>query len=721
MARSWPIVFYRENPLVKLSFVFLLLLFQPLNSKIKFGSNQSGITFTKQNSKLMLEAPMTDVSGRIVFKDDDPDRVTGANALSFITFDNGTTGTAGHEYKTSGTFEPFGSDLLSLRNDEGLEVENKVVSQIVKVADNNESFIKGSPIFTQPIQLGPNSTLNLGINGILYQTLDPQGSNTVKLTDSLKMGLATPLNSGTLNILDLNGFEIFFNNALSEISSIQGVGTVHFLRGKYQVSNDLTFNGTVDVNGQESSMSFDSGKSISFGPGLHDLIDVELKGMDLTTTFSVDPAGTVFLSNVTIILNGDMTLSGQGEIVVLGNNCKIVPNGYKIFLDNGTRFVVDSTTLLYEPNKPLDPIPFEVIDSGSGPGVLELSNNGQILSTKHGLSIQADLDVSETNFVTESNWQLTSSSVLIFSNQNPGSNKAVTFDGDGYFVQFPPGDSSQGLLEIGENVSLTIENTNLKDFNPDSILFADSNSSLEFGQGTSIDIASDKELTTIFPWVFSGDSSLNGFGKTLILKNPDVIQVKNGSTLLVKNTTLKIEDPGAFLNSDDSSLICFQDCTIILDQNGLELSSGNYSFKGLVNIFGGDQTSVLGTAGLTFSSKGSFIVSTLSELSINKGIVLTYKADPSGDGSETRATKRHFILTDPSSKLILNGCGLVSTATALALDFGTVIISDNVKLKIDTSPAAEVELGTDLLVDILAGGALDVDGPLRYVPTTFIP
>lgn len=699
--------------------LFLLSFCWPINAKIKFSTNQSGLSFPKSSSKLILEAPILGVTGKISFKDDDPNRVTSTSPLNVITFDNGMTGTTGNEFGYSGTIEPTGTDLYTLRTDQVVDVTDKIITQTIRIMPGYSAFIKGSPTFTNAIQMGTGSSLDLGITTPLTKPLAVEGSNTVKLSKSLKMDFGVPLNTGTLSTLNLNGFEFSFNNALSDISSIIGQGTVNFIKGRYFLDNTLTFSGLVDVGGQGSTLTLGSGKSINFGPGLHDLFDVEIADLGASSKIGVDSQGTLFLSNVTLRLKDDLILSNLGEIVILDSECKIIPNGHTIKLDQGTHLIIDGTTLFYEPLGVFDGNPISVINSGSGPGVLSLLNNGKIISTKYGLSIQDTLEVAATSFSALSNFYLTSTSKLRFLNSNISVNKTMTYSGNGYFIQFPPKFTGATLLEIAGNTALTLENVTLMDFNPESVLFSDSNSSLTFGNSCTVSLSADQSLRSTFPWVFTGNSCIDGNGKTITLSNSQVLKVKNSAVLSIKNCNIKTENLSAFFSLDDTSKICFQNCTLSINQSGLNLSTGNFSVKGSLEVFGADTASVSGLATLTFSSKGNLVVESQSNLTLNKGIIFDYRANPASNGNNTAATKRHFLLTDPSSKLHLNGCSLVSTQTALALDFGTVFVHDLVPFKIDSTPGSEAEFGTALSVNVLAGGCLDVDGPLRYVPTTF--
>lgn len=690
-----------------------------LHSKFKFSTNQSGMTFPKSDSKLILEAPMLGVTGKISFKDNDPNRLTSTSPLNVITFDGGLTGTTGNEFEYSGTIEPSGTDLYTLRTNEVLEVNDKTVSQIIRVMPGYSAFIKGSPTFSNSIQMGANSSLDLGITTPLTKPISTEGSNTIKLSKSLKMDLGVPLNTGTLATLDLNGFEFSLNGAFSNISSIVGQGTVNFIKGRYLLDNSMTFSGLVDVNGQGSTVALQPTKSINFGPGIHDLIDVEITDLGGTSLINVDPSGTLFLSNVTLRLKDDLILSNLGEIVVLDSECKIIPNGYSIKLDHGTHLVIDGVTLFYEPAGVYDGNPIQVINSGSGPGVLSLLNNGKIMSTKYGFSLQAPLEIGQTGLSMQSNFQLTSSSKLKFSNSNVALPKTITYSGNGYFIQFPPKFAGTTLLEIAGNTALTLENVTLRDFNPESVLLTDSNSSITFGNNCTVHLSSNQTLTSAFPWTFSGNSFIDGNGKTLTLTNAQVLRVKNGGTLNIKNCNIKTENASTFVSLDDISRVKFENCTLWINQSGLNLSSGNFSVVGALEVFGADTTSISGQATLSFSSKGNFVVENRSNLTFNKGLIFQYCANPANDGLNTRSTKRHFLLTDPSSTLHLNGCSLISTQTALALDFGTIFVHDLVPFKIDTTSGCEAEFGTALSVNILAGGCLDVDGPLRYVQTAF--
>ncbi len=701
--------------------LLFLLIFNCAWARIRFSSKDSGISFAQDNSKLLLSAPILGVTGKITFKDNDPNRVQGDTALDVITFDNGITGTTQQTFKISGTLEPTGVDLVTLRAGESLEIHEQLVMQTVRVVNGFEASITGSPVFTTPVQMGPGAILDLGILNPLTQPLAVEGSNTLKLLSNLTMGLGVSLSNTALSVLNLNGFEFFWNNALSAITSYQGAGTVHFLQGSYLVNSNLNFDGTLNVAGHGSSLLFSPGNSISFGPGLHDLFNIDLKGLDLNATFSVNPLGTVFLSNVTIELAGDLTLANQGQIVVLGNNCKIIPNGHTIRLAGSTQLVVDGVDLLYTPKNPFDPNPFQTVNLGSGSGSIELLNNGRIISTNFGLSIQDNLTVTASSVTATSNWQLTNTSRLVFANATPSVNKPIVYNGGGFYIQFPTGSSTSDLLEIGDNIALTLQNLILKDFNPASISFIGSNSTLQFGTGTELQLSSDKDITSAFKWIFSGNSSIDAAGKTITLKNSGVLEVTNNAALLISNANIKIENPDAIQCLTDLSTVSFQNCSITLNKDGLNLSTGNTCIKGLVQLFGANETDVLGSATLSFSSKGNLLISSHSELIFNRGIVFQYKADPANDGTNTAATKRHFRLSDPSAKLNLNGCCLVSTQTALALDFGTVYVKDRVPFMIDPTPGCEAEFGTDLLVEILVDGFLDVQGPLRYKPSTFSP
>ncbi len=301
----------------------------------------------------------------------------------------------------------------------------------------------------------------------------------------------------------------------------------------------------------------------------------------------------------------------------------------------------------------------------------------------------------------------------------------MTVDGLGYFLQFP--DSAVGMFQIANDLTVTLENVVLKDFNYNVVSYG-TGSALNFGNGVVMELNSDTTIgSSDNPWTFTGNAIIEGYGHTIFLKDiANRITINGPYTLKIQNARLQIAHESALSCLSHDAKIELQDVDVCIEEPGYTFALGNIDIKGNVRFRGCNATTPGGSSLFTYSTTGTLSVLKAATLEIVGDINFSYQATPKpSDGTTSpssqdyKESKRKLVLSDPSATLHLNSCTLTSTATGIALDYGNLVIEDKVVLDIDPTPGSEAEFGTSLDVNIKAGATLEVGGPLKYVPSTF--
>lgn len=704
--------------------VFLSLLFslEPVLPKFRFGNKTSSIELSDSNSFLVLGQQVTGFNGTLKLADDAQGRVSGQG----IVFQDGilcTQNVAGSDVTISGTYSTAAGEEIDLQNNGIFNVAlQKTINKKIKIPAGCSASVIGFPIFDQSIDLADQTCeLKLGIKTPLNRDINLNGG-TITLVDNLtKTADSKFAGTGTINV---NNYKLTLSGGQFSSGKITLVGAQDLeLSANLVVNSELNFNsGSANPSvliGDSFIAQFQTGGFFSLNSG-QQLICSEtfFKGLGNYPNygfFSMPPTSTTVFQNSTLELTGNYTHS-NGTILFKGDRCKIISNGYT-FTTTGTAawICVDGVPLEYDSLAGIDSNPF-VFTAESSQKIF--SNGGTIRSTLAASGDIASLiiDNALATFITE--FTLSNANTITFSNTTPATPKPMTLNFSGQNLYFPSQGSS--LFNLESNVQLTTSNIILFNFNKNAISYGDSNATLSFGSGTQIRLFDDVLLSSgDKPWNFSGNGQICGCGTTIILDGSNLLTVGSSSTLTLRNLRIFCKNVDSLACLDQSSKIVLENCTIVVGAAGLEFSKGNIDINGFVQVVGGDATTIETPASLTFSAQGLFRVLTQSKLKINQGIEFVYKADPANNGTNTSATKRHFLLIDPTSTLQLDGASLHSTTTAFALDYGRLVIEDKVNFIVDGTDAQSAEIGSAVEVCVKTGAVFEVEGIIKYINSSF--
>ncbi len=545
-------------------------------------------------------------------------------------------------------------------------------------------------------------------------TFPSTGSNLLNLDPHVNLVLSNAVLSG------FNKDLISYGD--SNASLAFGTGNQLRLFDDISISNldkVWTFSGSNQIIGSGSFITWTGSKSIAVQDSSTLTIkDLWLKGLGPSGSagyFDINPTGTVIFQNCTLELSGNYShTSGTFEFK---EGCKIIHHGFN-FNTTGLAFLrVNSSALEYESLSGTDANPFVFSDESSQK---KLINGGVIRSTVPAANVpgQTSIFINNTPTSIDLDFTLSSGSTITFVNETPTTPKPMSLSFSGQNLYFP--NQGSDLFNIGSNIGLTTNNIVLFNFNKDVVSYGDSNASLTFGSGTQIRLFDDVSITNSDkPWNFTGNGQICGCGTTLTLNGSNRLTVNASSSLKLINLRIFCKNIDSLACLDSTSKIIFENCTLVLDKNGIDFSQGNIDVNGFLEVVGGDATTIETISKLTFSSAGLFKVLSQSKMKINKGIEFVYKANPTNNGTNTSATKRHFLLVDPTATLQLDGAVLHSTSTAFALDYGRLIIDDTVNFVIDGVGAESAEIGSAVELCIKSGATFEVDGIIKYISSSF--
>lgn len=700
------------------TYLFLFVIghfyaFGPVLSKIRLSGKDSTLNFVNSSSHFVVNEAITDFGGTLKVVDDAVGRVIGEN----ITFNGGAVDVGGSKFCLTGVFDPQANNEISLANGQRFELSSGTVDKPISIASGATVSIFGSPNFSQAITLGDSaSVLNLGIQSKLSQDINLNGGKVV-LTDDLSVIKDKQfLGGGTI---DINGRTLWLPGGSVADSDITFLNANDIpLTANINLGFDATFSGvggTTEITGNGYIINFLTNGGFSVNPS-HTVFVTSISltnfGAGATTGFfDIDATSTIVLQDCTIELAGNYA-HDQGTIIFAGRESRIITNGFTFDTSGSLVFLnVDNTTVEYDNQDGVDQRGFTFTDEFEQN---KSTGNGTIRSA----TARASLNLAATSQAMFRDYFLADDSVINVTNATPASPKAVTIDFDGHSVHFPTAGSS--LLNLDPNVNLTLENTILVGFNKDVVSYGDANATLEFGTGTQIQLFDDVTIGGgDKDWDFTADGSIFGPGVILTLDGANKLTVTSSSTLTLKGLRIVCKNVDSLACLDQTSKIVFENCSLVLEAAGLEFTAGSIDVDGALDVFGGSPAAVDTESKLSFSGQGLFRVLSESKMTVYKGVEFEYKADPTGDGSDTSATKRHFLLVDPTSVLQLDGATLHSTTTAFALDHGRLIIDDKVNFVIDGVDAESSEIGSALDLLVRPGGTFEVDGVVKYISTTF--
>lgn len=215
--------------------------------------------------------------------------------------------------------------------------------------------------------------------------------------------------------------------------------------------------------------------------------------------------------------------------------------------------------------------------------------------------------------------------------------------------------------------------------------------------GGVVQLLSDMQLSSA--WTFSQDCLLDGNGFALDLRDTGQLIVERGSSLRLKNITVK-DISGNRVRCNDNAATLMLDNTDWVQSGDTAFATGELKILGVSGMFGYGTT-------FTFQSSEQSKISARAELTLHEGLIFSY--DP------PTTSRTLFTFSDSTSKLILDTSTLHSTSTGLQLIKGDLIVRGQCTLQSDAAYKAEgvifgdgVSADNDLDITIYPASRLEI-------------
>lgn len=727
---------------------------EPLCAEWRFSSRESRVRFGEPNSRFILNAPMIDWKGTLQLKGLGPNMMMG----STITFSEGRLESDSLKAYLSGTYDPTSGDTIVLgatgvTGEDRMTAEPGTLVQGIKVCGTG-NILEGQPLFSSAITLEsnqPTAELTLALQTKLNQNITLNNGKII-LNDDLSLLEGTKIvGPGTVNF---NGRTLSLpveeqtlwntNLTFSYANKLELHGTT-MLRAIWHFTDP---GGEAHINGNGEILDIDaSGAVIKVGANHDDdytlyITDCYIRGMgDYSGTFSLmGPNCRVVLNNVTLGLSGDYTFK-QGQLIAAGNNDYIITADHILtftwdqaasyyaapgYVSGDPRktvgsFTVDKTMVLYDTlGSPLSTNIRPIVPDGE---YLYFVNGGNIQAVHTSGEGGGGLVISDAIYNMTSNVYTGVGREISFIKKPGMDDWTITLNGNGYFIHYPviyPG--ATNCMTLQDHLVVTLKNVVLKDYDPAFTTLGSEFSELWFGDGTVIELNRDMDLNQT--WSFVGNATIDGHCATLHLNCPNAITVAEGKTLTLRDVRITGLQNGTGL---DFGRINLHKTSSKLKLWDAELAlSNNYTFSvGSIDVY--EDSKISGRDHIfTYKSKGLTTVQSDATLMLDRGLTFSYQADFDAGVGSYQNSRNRIQFADSSGRIYLNGCTLHSTHTGLMLQTGILVVDDKVTLRsvasIDEGPygqtpptsGEEVEFRDTLIVEILAGAALEVDGRLRY-------
>jgi hypothetical protein len=454
----------RVHSALLLASLVLCTAWSGLEASLDFGNKHARISIGS-GSRLHVNTNNMSIDGTLDLSSSST--VTSRNAGAIIAFNRGQLVTDGLDATLTGSFNPTGSDTISLAGNGHFSVQPGTVIQGVNVSGIANTIL-GQPIFSSPIVLADEDTeLSLGIQSVLEHDIK-LNDGSLTLADNLILADNARIMGDGVVILNKRRLDLgstYTNKWTGDISFYDALDMT--LNGSVQVSGAWTFVGNNVVNGNGAVLDLSGGGVLRVGIGSSlQLNDIVIKGLGDGEDFGQLTFGStdavIKTSNVTLQLDNHYTLSGN--LYVTGPTT-LALGEHDFALDDEADLTVDGATLWMDP-----------LDAKANPGVVYTPAGSTGVSTMlNGGVIRA---VSAKNVATQSliTDRLTGDVVLDASvTLEPGQrivvSGEVSVDGNGSYVEFLDPNFPQIIMLPDSKLTLkNIEFRNLKansfDFRP---------------------------------------------------------------------------------------------------------------------------------------------------------------------------------------------------------------------------------------------------------------
>lgn len=711
------------------SILILQIFFTPtIFAEFKFFGLDGSMNIDKPTSSLILDENIIAFNGQLKCATTMSDNIKSNNGTETITFiTGGSIQLEGSKFEIQGNYDPKisagSNDKITLNNGDMLNmVAGKIVSQDIVVGSGATAKISGTPAFGGLVTLADaTTTLDLELFDRLEKNINLNGG-TVRMYDNLKF--KEGFGFASAGSVDLGGNILNLSGTWNADLEFKNSGTIE-LAGPTTSTGNWNFSdiaGSTIIQGNGHTLNLNGG-TLQVAAN-HELIltDLRLQGLGqgglLNLFDSATTPGKIIFRNVCIELGANYILTA-GIILFDGGLSKIVGPAAATLKADGinTKFIINRVVVYFESLSGNSTNPFTV----SNEGTIDLQNGGKI---RAGIAntlfadfiLNADIHNNQTINEFKSR-KLHLNSRVVVTNIGAPATKIITVDGNDSVWTFPAGTTK--VIVIEDAVTVILKNLMLKNFSLDAVQVG-ANSKLLLGDGVTIDLEKQATLPKAGLNIeIVGNVVLRGHGQSLILNQAAALSLNGAAKKLVlNNISIYTKNLSAFICQNSTATITLKDCKLIIDESNFEFANGNLEIEGFCILKPINSTSCAGQTFFKFSSSGLIKINSGATLQLDNRLEFIYAANPILDLNNTAATKRHFIMTDPSATFFLNGCTLTSTTTAIALDKGNLIIDGKVILNASTNPGEAAELGTALTSKLLADANFLINGNVNFIPSS---
>jgi hypothetical protein len=701
---------------------FILLNYTFISSVINFAGATSSLILSGTSAKLILNKPMNNVLGVIQVTDKQENSIIEAGNNCSIYFkesgkliyeNNSTTPQQGSYSPSAGLF---------LKGQESFNFERKVIDESVFVS-GVDNLIFGSPVFNKPIILQDcNTTLTLSINSKMCSDIVMNGASLYLQNDLILKDECHITGSGTVYF---NGYSLVYPVYKTPITSDLTMVNANDItvNGRTLQTTNTSFTGTSNVFGKGVILDFTGGGSYTFASNSITYISgLHIKGLGSYNggNLILGSGAKVYFTGCILELGGPYTQT-DGEVIFEGGMCKVISSSWSSYTVSGanTKMTVDRQRLFYENVAQFAYYPFATWSGGT----INLINDATIASNITTGSTYSSIKVYGSNNsgyvnATHSDINLTYGETITFFNENPNSPKTMTFGGGYNTINFP--ETTPSII-VQPNITLTIRNVTFENFNPAHFSLMGSGGTLAklvFADNVILNIRKDLSLAT-GELPLTGTTIINGnSNSTLTLASQSITFTGDSKLLTIKGLKLKYSAFDSLKCNSSTSTVAIQSSEVYMTNTGITIDTGYIQIKDYVKIRGTSETLAEATIPLNFSSKALLTITSGATLDMGMDTGFYYLPDISQDFGTASIQKRHLVMADKSSTLILKKATLNTGPKGLALDRGKVVISDNVTCNTSFTSGCEFELGSNVNFTLLNGSNFNVNGAMKYVSST---
>lgn len=693
----------------------LLLPLSCIAGNVRFGSYNSSINVIN-GAKFNVTNRLDNNGGRV------SENLLGGITGNEIIFHNAYWEQGNSEILMTGTYQPqldqSSTYTLRLAGETELTADRFRASpgtsiEFMSVCGNYNS-IEGNPSFRRPIELQDNdTTLTLAIQSVLDANIMMNGGNII-LEDHLNLAD---------NVVFTGSGTVVLNNRQLALggSDLVWTGTTTWTNAQdvaYRTNVDLRgmwiFEGEGFLSGESTLLDLTHGGTIWIKPNSSLIItQVKIKGLgrdpgqgtiifeDSTSQLIMRRAALEFLTSYTI---------DQGQVITEVGSTKMIVRDHELWFESPGSLTVEGVNLIYNTrtfpdNKNIKP------NRTGGTSPITLNENGRILH--FGSFSGFTGDTSESGGLEQNKYLGDSGQggTLTLINEAP------EFDGQGWYIHFARDaldDSSATLklLYIEDNTDGILYHVVLKAFSTKYLRFG-SNSSLAFGDMTTVELESDEDLVETL--TFEGECNFDGKGQTLDLSSGNGIELRDNKAKWGKRTSLRFKDV-IIKGLSGTSIRCLDNTATITFDNVKLLLADDYTFStGHFEIFNDTSVhNVSSSDNVTFLFQPDGVASKVlscGTLHLDKGVTFHY--DPI-DNSDIVNDQRRLLFDDDKSILSLNqatfhasGIGVRLLKGAMIVDHKCTLNSDGIILNRAIHFGDGNSSSNDFHIDIMPGAELN--------------